>query len=234
MKAEDYLGTVIRRKRQDSGLTIQAVADAIGSDVGNVSRMENNRQRITGSTLEAVAAILGTTPSEIWADAELLVKNRQSISEPSAPYRAIHPVLKQEKPKDRVPLISWVRAGNWSAVTDNHHPFDADEWVPCPVAHSRSTFALQVRGESMHNPHGRPSFHDGDIIYIDPERNPEQGSLVVVRLDDSAEATFKKLIIEGNKRFLKALNPAWPEPIIEINGNATICGVVIFKGEKIS
>ena len=25
--------------------------------------------------------------------------------------------------------------------------------------------------------------------------------------------------------------PAWPEPLIEINGNATLCGVVIFKGE---
>lgn len=47
------------------------------------------------------------------------------------------------------------------------------------------------------------------------------------------EATFKKLIVEGNERYLKALNPAWPEPIIRINGNATICGVVVFKGERI-
>ena len=46
-------------------------------------------------------------------------------------------------------------------------------------------------------------------------------------------ATFKKLVIEGEKSYLRALNPAWPEPIVAINGNATICGVVIFKGEQI-
>jgi SOS-response transcriptional repressor LexA len=37
------------------------------------------------------------------------------------------------------------------------------------------------------------------------------------------------LIIEGDRKYLKALNPAWPEQIIEINGNATICGVMIGK-----
>jgi len=41
------------------------------------------------------------------------------------------------------------------------------------------------------------------------------------------------LIIEGGKKYLKALNPDWPAPIIPINGNATMCGVVIFKGEKL-
>jgi len=36
-------------------------------------------------------------------------------------------------------------------------------------------------------------------------------------------------VIEGDKKYLKALNPAWPEKIIEINGNATLCGVVFGK-----
>lgn len=131
----------------------------------------------------------------------------------------------------RVPLISWVRAGAWSEIIDNLAPGDAEEWLPCPVAHGRHTFALVVRGESMHNPHGRPSFQDGDLIFVDPEREARHGSLVVVRLDDQGEATFKRLIVEGERSFLKALNPAWPEPMLEINGNATVCGVVIFKGE---
>ena len=57
--------------------------------------------------------------------------------------------------------------------------------------------------------------------------------MVVVRLDDKREATFKKLVVEGDRRHLRALNPAWPEPIILINGNATLCGVVILKAERV-
>lgn len=133
----------------------------------------------------------------------------------------------------RVPMISWVQAGAWSEIIDNFLPGEAEEWLPCPVKHSEKTFVLRVRGPSMHNPHGRPSFQDGDLIFVDPDRDAIQGSLVVVRLDDVNEATFKQLVIEGEKKYLRALNPAWPEQIIQINGNATICGVVIFKGEKL-
>lgn len=133
----------------------------------------------------------------------------------------------------RCPLISWVQAGDWSEIVDLFAPGDAEEWLPCPVKHSDRTFVLRVRGESMHNPHGRPSFQDGDLIFVDPERHAEHGSLVVVRMSGANEATFKRLVIEGERKYLRALNPAWPEPMIEINGHATICGVVIFKGEKL-
>lgn len=133
----------------------------------------------------------------------------------------------------RVPLISWVQAGAWSEIIDNLAPGDAEEWISCPVSHSPATFVLRVRGESMLNPYGRPSFHDGDLIFVDPERPAVHGSLVVVRLDDDKEATFKRLVVEGDRRYLKALNPAWPEPMMQINGHATICGVVIFKGERL-
>ena len=42
-----------------------------------------------------------------------------------------------------------------------------------------------------------------------------------------------QLIIEGGRKYLKALNPDWPDRIIEIDENAKICGVVVFKGEMI-
>jgi SOS-response transcriptional repressor LexA len=135
--------------------------------------------------------------------------------------------------RGNVPLISWVQAGAWCETVDIFEPGYAEEWMPCPVNHGDRTFVLKVRGESMFNPHGRPSFIDGDLIFVDPDRQPEHGSLVVVRMDDAKDATFKKLMIEGDRKYLRALNPAWPEQIIQIDGNATICGVVIFKGEML-
>jgi SOS-response transcriptional repressor LexA len=132
-----------------------------------------------------------------------------------------------------VPLISWVQAGHWCEVIDNFAPGDAEEWLPCPVKHGARTFVLRVRGESMWNPHGRPSFQDGDLIFVDPDRDPVHGSMVVVRLDDEREATFKQLVVEGSRRYLRAANPSWPDKILQIDGDATICGVVIFKGERV-
>ncbi len=132
-----------------------------------------------------------------------------------------------------VPLISWIQAGAWSETIDNFAVGDAEEWLPCPVKHGPRTFVLRVRGESMFNPSGRPSFLEGDLIFVDPDRQALHGSLVVVRLEDDKEATFKKLVLEGGQQYLQALNPAWPERIIRIHGDATICGAVIFKGERL-
>ena len=105
---------------------------------------------------------------------------------------------------------------------------DAEDLLPCPVRCSPDTFVLRVRGESM-----EPKFHDGDLIFVDPEAAPLSGRYVVVRLEDSHEATFKQLIVEGDRQFLKAMNPDWPQRIIEVDSNATICGVVVFKGEVV-
>lgn len=128
-----------------------------------------------------------------------------------------------------VPLISWVKAGTWADVSDPFQPGDAEEWLPCPVRHGPRTYAVRVRGESMFNPGGRPSYSDGDILFVDPDREAQPGDRVIVRLDDNAEATFKQLVVEDGRRLLKALNPEWSPRYIEINGRATITGVVIGK-----
>ena len=126
-----------------------------------------------------------------------------------------------------VPLISWVAAGNWTPMANQDNDFHE---VVCPFPHGKGTFALQVRGISMENPDGR-SFRDGDIIFVDPTREAKHRDLVVVRLDDEAEATFKQLLMEGNQKVLFALNPDWRPRIIPINGNATLIGVVFGRME---
>lgn len=152
--------------------------------------------------------------------------------------KTTHVALKEVEPSNieagpdvrgKVPVISWVQAGNWYETIENFNPADAEEWLICPFPHGNKSYVLRVRGESMFNPQGNPSFNDGDLIFVDPDRYAGNGSLVIVRLDDESEATFKKLVIEGDQRYLRALNPSWPTPVIRINGNATISGVVFGK-----
>jgi SOS-response transcriptional repressor LexA len=68
---------------------------------------------------------------------------------------------------------------------------------------------------------------------VDPEVVAESGKHVVVKLEDTDEAAFKQLIIEGGRKYLKALNPDWPERITEMSETAIVCGVVVFKGEMV-
>lgn len=130
-----------------------------------------------------------------------------------------------------VPIVSWLQAGEYCGIIGNFEPGNAGEWLPCPITHGPRTYALIVRGISMFDPTGFYSFKDGDTVFVDPDRDAGHRSLVVARLDHEHEATFKQLIIEGDQRMLQALNPSWPNRIIPVNGNCSICGVVIGKVE---
>lgn len=205
------VGSTIRRIRKSKNMTILELANQIGSDVGNISRLERGVQGYSQDILEKIAHSLDVKISDLFA------------SESNTEELAI---------KGRVPLISWVAAGKWCNVSNPYEAGDAEDWIICPVKHSTKTYALKIKGDSMHNPSGKPSFDDGDIIFVDPARNFDHRSYVIVRLDDENQATFKRLLIDGDRRMLEALNPAWPNRIFEINEDATICGVVIARLES--
>ena len=202
------IGSEIMKRRKALGMTLEELALQIGSDSGNVSRIERDLQGLKRSQMEKIATVLGCSIIDLMTGSD------------------------QMGTSGKVPLISWVAAGRWTeAITGS--TAEPEEWLACPVSHSDRTFALRVKGESMFNPMSRPSFADGDIIFVDPKRNPVNKSLVVVMLEDSHEATFKRLLVEGmpRKKMLEALNPSWPNRIFEVNENARFVGVVIARAE---
>lgn len=122
-----------------------------------------------------------------------------------------------------VPLISWVAAGSWTEVGNVEMDLEQAEQMPRPPGASSGTFALRVVGESM-----APRYRPGVVIFVDPAVQPENGDDVVAVLTESAEATFKRLVLEpGGPRMLMALNEAWPQRFMEINGNCQMVGTVI-------
>ncbi|MDE0249926.1 MAG: XRE family transcriptional regulator [Gammaproteobacteria bacterium] len=140
----------------------------------------------------------------------------------------IEPAAHGEVPTHLRPLVSWVQAGHWSENLASPVPEDEVEWLPCPVRCSLRTFVLKVRGISM-----EPDFSEGDLIYVDPEVEPANGRHVVVRKEGTDEATFKQFVNEDDRMFLRALNPDWPDRIVEIDKAVTVCGVVVFKGKVV-
>ncbi len=117
------------------------------------------------------------------------------------------------------PLISWVQAGQWQEVIDNYQPGDGEAMVGSTRKFGDRTFCLRVVGDSM-----EPKVPESSIIFVDPDHGATNGSLAVVRLDEEHQATFKKLVMDGDRQFLTPINPRYP--VMEVNTPATICGVV--------
>lgn len=124
----------------------------------------------------------------------------------------------------RVPVISWVQAGQFTECKAAEVFSDVDKWVETSLRIGDSSFALEVKGDSMTNPNGLPTIPEGATVIVDPDAEPAHGKIVVARIDGTNEATVKKLVIDGPQKFLVPLNPRYPN--IPINGNCLIIGVV--------
>lgn len=124
----------------------------------------------------------------------------------------------------KIPIISWVQAGDWQDVFDPYQPGVAEDWVLTTETNHPNAFALVVHGDSM-----EPEFLEGDIVTVDPGRDAINGSYVIAK--NGEEATFKQLVIDGSNVYLKPLNTRYP--IKDITGiEIKIVGVVVEKRKR--
>lgn len=133
--------------------------------------------------------------------------------------------------KGQFPLISWVSAGCWLEAVEPYRKDDIDVWPETTVDASEGSFWLRVKGDSMTSPVGF-TVPEGMIILVDPAKEPMNANLVVAKLENENEATFKQYMVDAGRKYLKALNPHHPPTII--NGNCRIVGVVVdIKWERL-
>lgn len=201
----------IRAARSHKGWTQTELGDAIGRTKANVGHWETGKHSPSIDQIAQISKLTGyPLPS---MGATIAVAN----TEPGPDLRG------------KVPLISWVRAGEWCEASDPFQPGDAERWMDCPVSHSSSTFALRVRGDSMTAPHGNSrTYPEGCIIFVDPERKtPVNGDRIVACLEGSHEVTFKVYKNEDGRQWLQPLNPSH-EPI---RAAFKVLGTVLGKWE---
>jgi len=124
-----------------------------------------------------------------------------------------------------LPIIGRVRAGEPLLAVENiegHLNLDRS------LVSSEDVFLLRVQGDSMIEAH----IQDGDFALIKPQRDAENGEIVVALIED--EATIKRIF---KKRDLIRLEPANPrvEPIVVRKGEkkVTIVGKVVGIFRKI-
>ncbi len=100
---------------------------------------------------------------------------------------------------DRIPVVGVVTAGVPILATENiegYLPWDGEA----------GCFVLRVRGDSMIG----AGILDGDKVVVRPQKDAENGQIVVALLDDSA--TVKRLKKAGREVWLMPENPSY-QPI---------------------
>ena len=197
----------VKAKREQLGLTQSELAEKVGTSQQAIEQLEGGRTK-RPRYLPELASVFDV--SSEWL---LHGTGHSNVT-----------FAGKNEPKGRYPLISWISAGAWAEACEPYDLSQISEWIETDTHLLGDGFWLRVEGDSMTSPVGQ-SIPDGHLVLVDTGREAKNGSLVVAKLMDANEATFKKLVIDGGRQYLKGLNPLWP--MIPIDSNCKIIGVVV-------
>lgn len=210
-KPSEMLKDRILERRTALGLSQAQLAEKSGVSQVTIQHLESGRNSTSKKLLD-IARALGVT-AEWLASGEGPRREASNVQPASQPPESF-----------RYPVISWVAAGAWAEAVEPFPPGYSDRYEMSDYDSKGAAFWLEVKGDSMTSPVGT-SIPEGMLILVDTEAEAIPGKLVVAKLADSNEATFKKLVEDGGRRFLKPLNPAYPtEMCLE---GCRIVGVVV-------
>ncbi|HDY4931569.1 TPA: LexA family transcriptional regulator [Yersinia enterocolitica] len=188
-----------------------AIARALKISSKGVSKWFNGESIPRPAKMQELAKFLKVDP--VWLQLGINPNGDSNVS-----------YVGKKKTTNEFPLISWVSAGGWLEAVEPYRKDEIDVWPETTVDASESSFWLRVKGDSMTSPTGF-TVPEGMIILVDPEKEAVSGKLVVAKLENENEATFKQYMTDAGRKYLKALNPHHPPTII--NGNCKIIGVVV-------
>ncbi|EOZ0474836.1 TPA: LexA family protein [Pseudomonas aeruginosa] len=189
--------------RQD--ITQAQLAEQMGKTQGAVAHWLNGRREPSIADINQMLTLLNLPPLTI----QLPDDRMQNVAPADQPTRMY-----------RYPIVSWVAAGAWREAIElaGFDTFELSDYK----SKGRS-FWLEVKGDSMTAPAGE-SIPEGMLILVDTGLEPRPGDLVVAKLADSNEATFKQFVSDAGQKYLKPLNPAYR--MLSIDDNCEMVGVV--------
>lgn len=88
-------------------------------------------------------------------------------------------------------------------------------------ADSRTSYLVKAAGDSMIN----AGIFDQDLLTISMTGVPKHNDIVIARIDGAV--TVKRYIIDGEKKYLKAENPACSDIPINVDQDVALIGTVI-------
>ncbi len=207
----------IKSRMKELGMTQEVLANKMGITRGAVTHYLAGRRVPPLKQFQKLAAILKADPA--WLQFGTVAEGTQLAK------KADLKNDKSEIARHRLPILSWEQASQFIGTT-KIATSEIKEHLADFYTNKSHWYALRVKGDAMTTPLGNSrSFHEGDVIIIDPKKNAVHGSYVVAVLPRAKEATFKQYVVDGGVRYLKPLNPQYP--IVKIEDSTHVCGVVV-------
>ena len=197
----------LKKHRKALGLTLEELAERIGTSKQTIHRYENGTiSNIPPEKVEALAIALQTTPAALmgWQEDEI----------------AARPIAHK-----RLPVLGRIACGTPIYAASEYGSFCT------PGNDIDADFCLCASGDSMIG----ARIFDGDIVFIRAQDTVENGEIAAVIIGD--EATLKRVYFypDKNKLVLSPENPKY-EPLVYINeelNNVKILGKAVAYQSRI-
>lgn len=190
-----------------------------GTDKAYLSQVDSDSQKQSGRNRGKKKN--SARVYNIGTDLARRLERAKGMEKPRGWMDIFHPETDQEL--EPTPIL-WIPLRDWDA--DQAGTMSDPEKVPIDGRHvSERSFAMRVRGESMVNPAGRPSYPPGCVIIVDPDRRPKDGDRVVVQIPQVADAAFKVYTIDAGRVLLRSY--ASQIPALPWSDGMVVLGVVV-------
>jgi transcriptional regulator with XRE-family HTH domain len=157
------IGERVRRIRKLKKRTLEQVALTIGTDTGNLSRMETGKQAISEGMLGKLAAALGVRPVDFFTEGQ------EADARPARPPPCVPQTL---------PIVGTVAGGD-DGYFDGEYKASPNEGSLPFASSDAGSYALRVQGSAF-----SPRIRNGEFIIIQPTHYPLNGDDVVVIFKD--------------------------------------------------
>ncbi|MCG6228748.1 LexA family protein [Vibrio furnissii] len=207
---------LVKARLKDVGMTQEKLAELVEVTPGGMGHWLNQRREPSLTQIAKILSVLNLDTLTLHSDG--------TLEYPDEGWSNLSKIDIQPTYQKSFPVLSSVQAGAWTEACEPYTLNEISEWYETTERTSERCFWLRVEGDSMTSATG-VSFPEGTMVLVDTERDHQNGSLVVAKLTDVNEATFKKLVIDAGQKYLRPLNPTYLP--IAINGNCKIIGVVV-------
>ncbi|MEP3351322.1 MAG: S24 family peptidase [Marinomonas sp.] len=203
----------VKQKRIELGLTQTQLANLVGISQQSLQKIEDGKTQ-NPRKIVALSKALECEPE--WLESGQYTELKESIpyykSERSKP---LQPNQIQARP-----IITHDQAANWPKLNID---VEQTKWMHTEYSESDKSFWLKVVGDHMTSPSGL-SVPEGYFIFIETSLSPQNGDLVIAKMLQNNEITFKKFVIDAGRVYLKPLNPLYHA--IEATKDIQVIGVV--------
>ena len=188
------LANNLKRLRKEKKLTLEGIAEALGTSKQTIHRYENGIiTNVPPEKVQALAHLLEVTPA-------VLMGWEKHTPPPFA--KGIMPISTK-----KLPILGEIACGEPIYASEEHESFaSADDNLD-------ADFCLRAHGDSMTG----ARIYDGDIVFIRSQNAVDNGEIAAVIIND--EATLKRVYYypEQEKLILTPENPKYA-PLVYVGG----------------